>query len=114
MKDTFNVNNPLTRKNYWYYQFTLFIIGSALQIFSLTVLKESLIENHYLDYFIINQEFSSYTLLKLLFFALILIGFIFQARRFVDIGWSKYLALLGFLPIIGIVSTGICLIKKGH
>ena len=43
MKDTFNVNNPLTRKNYWYYQFTLFIIGSALQIFSLTVLKESLI-----------------------------------------------------------------------
>lgn len=114
MKSLFNVNERLSRRNYWYYQFTLFIIGSTLEIFSLLFLKKTLIENNYLNYFFINQEFSIYTFLKILFFLLILVGYLFQARRFVDIGWSKYCALLGFIPLIGIISTGICLIKKGR
>lgn len=114
MKSLFNVNERLSRRNYWYYQFILFIIGSTLEIFSLLVLKKTLIENNYLNYFLIDQEFGVYTFLKILFFLLILLGYLFQARRFVDIGWSKYLALLCFIPLVGIISTGICLIKKGR
>nr|WP_262366868.1 DUF805 domain-containing protein [Enterococcus faecalis] len=81
------------------------MFGLGIETFSMFVYKKSLIENNYLKYFVINGPFDFYNFLRIVFFIMIIIGFLFQARRFVDIGWSKFVALLSLLPLVGVPSA---------
>lgn len=89
------------------------MFGLGIETFSMLLYEKSLLENNYLKYFVINGPFDFYNFLRIVFFIMIIIGFLFQSRRFVDIGWSKFVALLSLLPLVGIITTGICLFKKG-
>ncbi|EKQ3716417.1 DUF805 domain-containing protein [Enterococcus faecalis] len=113
MKNIFDLNKGLSRRKYWYYQCKLFVFGLGIETFSMLLYEKSLLENNYLKYFVINGPFDFYNFLRIVFFIMIIIGFLFQSRRFVDIGWSKFVALLSLLPLVGIITTGICLFKKG-
>lgn len=107
-------NNPLSRYNYVIYQIVLFVIGFIVETLARIFFKKTLLENNPLNYFALPPNVSlGYILLKMLFSANVVIGIVFQARRLLDIGWSKYLSLLSLIPVIGIIVTGACLIKKG-
>lgn len=115
MKKIFNVEQSLSRKEFWIYQVYLFIIGFLLEMISRTIFSTSSIELSFTNW----SDVTIVNIIKLIFIILTLVNIIFQSKRLLDIGYPKSISLLslftfgtGLLTLIGSIPIILCLFLK--
>ncbi|MBO0477964.1 DUF805 domain-containing protein [Vagococcus sp. DIV0080] len=117
MGTLFNMNQRLSRKNYWIYQIYLFSIGFVLELISRLFFNTSSIGLSFFAW----SNITGVNVIKIVLIVLTLINIIFQSKRLLDIGYSRLISLIslfilgtGVLPVLGSIPTILCLLIKSN
>ncbi|MDR2278391.1 MAG: hypothetical protein LBE23_11070 [Vagococcus sp.] len=114
----FNIKINLSRGNYWLYLCGIITIGLIIEVMGWSIFHESIIAPPvFLDF----SRGYFYNILKFFIILLNIFNIIFQARRLLDIGLPRYIALIsiinifssGIIAILSSFPNLICLIMKG-